>query len=208
MYWGLTTIFQYFQVRLERRLSKGYVRGTAGVGPCAVGRLMSGFRRRIARRPRRGPQEVVRGPRGAVRDRPRGRRRRGGRDLRPVGVRQEHPPAVHQLPRGADVGLDRGRRHPGRGRAPSHARDARADPAAPHPRRDGVPGLQPVPAPDRPRERDRGPGHRARHVTARGASAAAASSSSSSAWPRRPTSTRSSSPAASSSAWRSHERSR
>ena len=31
MYWGLTTIFQYFQSRLERRLSKGYVRGTAGV---------------------------------------------------------------------------------------------------------------------------------------------------------------------------------
>lgn len=32
MYWGLTTIFQYFQGRLERRLSRGYVRGTAGVG--------------------------------------------------------------------------------------------------------------------------------------------------------------------------------
>jgi polar amino acid transport system permease protein len=31
MYWGLTTIFQYLQLRLERRLSKGYVRGTAGV---------------------------------------------------------------------------------------------------------------------------------------------------------------------------------
>jgi polar amino acid transport system permease protein len=31
MYWGLTTIFQYFQLRLERRLSKGYVRGTSGV---------------------------------------------------------------------------------------------------------------------------------------------------------------------------------
>jgi polar amino acid transport system permease protein len=31
IYWGLTTIFQYFQLRLERRLSKGYVRGTAGV---------------------------------------------------------------------------------------------------------------------------------------------------------------------------------
>ena len=31
MYWGLTTVFQYFQLRLERRLSKGYVRGTARV---------------------------------------------------------------------------------------------------------------------------------------------------------------------------------
>jgi polar amino acid transport system permease protein len=30
LYWGLTTVFQYFQLRLERRLSKGYVRGTAG----------------------------------------------------------------------------------------------------------------------------------------------------------------------------------
>lgn len=29
MYWGLTTIFQYFQGRLERRLSKGYVRAVA-----------------------------------------------------------------------------------------------------------------------------------------------------------------------------------
>ncbi len=31
LYWALTTVFQYFQLRLERRLSKGYVRGTAGV---------------------------------------------------------------------------------------------------------------------------------------------------------------------------------
>ena len=31
IYWGLTTVFQYFQLRLERRLSKGYVRGTAWV---------------------------------------------------------------------------------------------------------------------------------------------------------------------------------
>jgi polar amino acid transport system permease protein len=32
MYWGLTTLFQYFQIRLERRLGRAYVRGTAGVG--------------------------------------------------------------------------------------------------------------------------------------------------------------------------------
>jgi polar amino acid transport system permease protein len=31
IYWGLTTIFQYFQLRLERRLSRGYVRGTAAL---------------------------------------------------------------------------------------------------------------------------------------------------------------------------------
>ena len=30
MYWGLTTLFQYFQIRLERRLGRAYVRGTAG----------------------------------------------------------------------------------------------------------------------------------------------------------------------------------
>ena len=33
MYWALTTIFQYFQLRLERRLSKGFVRGH-GAGRC------------------------------------------------------------------------------------------------------------------------------------------------------------------------------
>jgi polar amino acid transport system permease protein len=31
LYWGLTTVFQYSQVRLERRLSRGHVRGTSGV---------------------------------------------------------------------------------------------------------------------------------------------------------------------------------
>jgi hypothetical protein len=29
MYWALTAIFTYFQTRLERRLSKGYVRAAA-----------------------------------------------------------------------------------------------------------------------------------------------------------------------------------
>jgi polar amino acid transport system permease protein len=32
IYWGLTTLFQFFQIRLERRLGRAYVRGTAGVG--------------------------------------------------------------------------------------------------------------------------------------------------------------------------------
>ena len=40
VYWGLTTVFQFFQLRLERRLSKGYVRGTAGV-PVAGHRHMA-----------------------------------------------------------------------------------------------------------------------------------------------------------------------
>jgi polar amino acid transport system permease protein len=41
LYWGLTTVFQYFQLRLERRLSKGYVRGTAGT-------VVQGQHRRVA----------------------------------------------------------------------------------------------------------------------------------------------------------------
>jgi len=32
MYWALTTLFQFFQIRLERRLGRAYVRGTAGIG--------------------------------------------------------------------------------------------------------------------------------------------------------------------------------
>ena len=39
MYWGLTTIFQYFQLRLERRLGKAYVRGTAGVAVAGQQRM-------------------------------------------------------------------------------------------------------------------------------------------------------------------------
>ena len=42
MYWALTTVFQYFQVRLERRLSQGYVRGTAGVAFAAEERARKG----------------------------------------------------------------------------------------------------------------------------------------------------------------------
>jgi polar amino acid transport system permease protein len=30
IYWGLTTVFQFFQIRLERRLGRAYVRGTTG----------------------------------------------------------------------------------------------------------------------------------------------------------------------------------
>jgi polar amino acid transport system permease protein len=41
IYWLLTTIFSYFQGRLERRLSKGYVRAAAGM-PRPRARLLSG----------------------------------------------------------------------------------------------------------------------------------------------------------------------
>jgi polar amino acid transport system permease protein len=45
LYWGLTTVFQYFQLRLERRLSKGYTRGTASV--LSVGHHEAGGGRRV-----------------------------------------------------------------------------------------------------------------------------------------------------------------
>ncbi|MDH4103980.1 MAG: amino acid ABC transporter permease [Thermoleophilia bacterium] len=41
VYWALTTIFQYFQLRLERRLSRGHVRGTAGVAVQGQSRMAS-----------------------------------------------------------------------------------------------------------------------------------------------------------------------
>ena len=77
MYWGLTTIFQYFQLRLERRLSKGYVRGTARVA--VAGSASSATSERNGGLPRTGrgrverPVEVLRRARGAEGRRPRGR---------------------------------------------------------------------------------------------------------------------------------------
>jgi hypothetical protein len=35
MYWALTAIFTFFQSRLERRISKGYVRGAPTGGKAA-----------------------------------------------------------------------------------------------------------------------------------------------------------------------------
>jgi polar amino acid transport system permease protein len=42
IYWGLTTVFQYFQLRLERRLSKGFVRGTAATNVLGQARRPTG----------------------------------------------------------------------------------------------------------------------------------------------------------------------
>ncbi|HET9722264.1 MAG TPA: amino acid ABC transporter permease [Actinomycetota bacterium] len=42
IYWGLTTVFQYFQTRLEKRLSKGYVRGAATPAKPTVIRTTAG----------------------------------------------------------------------------------------------------------------------------------------------------------------------
>jgi polar amino acid transport system permease protein len=41
MYWALTAIFTYFQTRLERRLSKGYVRAAAGTARDRRPKLLS-----------------------------------------------------------------------------------------------------------------------------------------------------------------------
>ena len=57
---------------------------------------------------------------------PRGLPARDDLPHRPVRIRQEHAPALHQLPRGADRRDDRGRRTPRRGRSA-----ARAEPRAP-----------------------------------------------------------------------------
>ena len=69
---------------------------------------------------------------------------------RQVRERQEHAAAVHELPRGADDGRDRGRRDPGgrRPAQPAQPRPPGADPADPAGGADGVPGVQPVPAPE------------------------------------------------------------
>ena len=86
-------------------------------------------------------------------------------DPGPVGVGQEHVPALSQLPRGAD-----GRRVDIGGvvvEAEPHeaprSSGRGADPPAPAARRDGVPGVQPVPAPDRHRQPHRGADPRQGH---------------------------------------------
>ena len=62
LYWGLTTIFSYFQGRLERRLSRGFVRAGGGAPARAVKpRFLSGGRGDLAGAggvaPAEGPEE-------------------------------------------------------------------------------------------------------------------------------------------------------
>ena len=88
--------------------------------------------------------------------------RRDGHDPRPFGEWQEHVPALPELPRGAD----RRRRSTSAAGAwwpiaaqPLKRRDRAGvgrDPPAPAARRDGVPGVQPVPASVRARQPHRG----------------------------------------------------
>ena len=94
----------------------------------------------------RGRDQGVRRARGPARDRPRGRRARGGRADRRLGLGQVDAAALHRPARG-----DRRRRHLPRRRGDhrSLGRPGRG----PAPARPRLPGLQPVPAPDRARER-------------------------------------------------------
>ena len=76
---------------------------------------------------------------------PEGDARRAHRDLRPVGLRQVDDDPLHQPAGRAPEGPDHRRRHG----ADQRSEEDRRDP----PRgRHGVPALQPVPAPDHPRE--------------------------------------------------------
>ena len=164
--------------------------------------------RRGARRPRARLAEVLRGQ-----PRPARRHDRGlpqGDDLphRQVGVGQEHPAALHQLPRGADRGLDRGRRLPRRCRPAQRAQQGppRADPPDPAAGPDGVPGVQPVPAPEGDRQPHRGARPREGRAAATRRSRPRRSTWPRSACPRSATSTRGGCPAARSSASRSRGR--
>ena len=93
-----------------------------------------------------GLHKSLRPPRGAQGRRHGGAPGRGRRHLRPVRFGEVDPAALRELPRGPDRG------HASRSpamrleRRPPHPAQARADPPAAAPRRDGVPAVQPVPA--------------------------------------------------------------
>src|SRR5579884_557524 len=113
--------------------------------PCDEHRL--GRRRRLPR----GNTQVVRPDRSAARRRPHGPLRRARGDLRAVGLGQVDPPPDDQPARGAERGLGAGARQGVRARGREAARQPRrAAPAG----RDGLPAVQPVPAPDGAEQRD------------------------------------------------------
>ena len=125
--------------------------------------------------------------------------RRGADDHRPERKREEHAPALRQPARAAERRADLLR---GRGDHPQGNRRLGHAPAD----RDGVPAVQPLPAPDRDGQPD------ARHApdpppaARRGRAARAGAARAGRALRRRPSSIRTSSPAASSSGSRSPAR--
>ena len=119
-------------------------------GPAARRRVPSDERRRG--RPHRRAAQELRPPGGGPRGRHGGPPRRGGGHLRALRLRQVDGAALRELHRGPHRGLDRGGRHPARGRAP-HPAQARAGPPAAAARRHGLPAVQPVPQHDGARQR-------------------------------------------------------
>ena len=152
-----------------------------------------------------GPQ-ALRPARGAEGHLARGAARRGHLHARPVRLRQVDLPALHQPPRedqrGPAVGGRQARGLPPAGRQAVRAARLRGRAGALGDR-DGVPALQPVPAHDGARERDRGahPGEGRGQGHGRGGGQAAARARR--AWATRSTAIRRSCRAASSSASRS-----
>ena len=83
-------------------------RPTAGVGHEWIRpRLSAADPRRRADRASRRPREVLRLQPRAARRGPGGSAARGGDDHRPLRLRQDDAPALHQLPRGADRRIGR-----------------------------------------------------------------------------------------------------
>ena len=109
----------------------------------------------------RGPAQVVRQARGAARDRPRRRRARGRLPDRRLRLGQVDAAPLRQPARAGRRGTHRHRR---RG---DHGARRRRQPHPPRDR-DRLPGLQPLPAHERARQRDARPAEGARHAAAAG----------------------------------------
>ena len=146
-------------------------------------------RTRTCSRPR-GPEDL-RAQRGPERDRPAGGAAGTRLPHRPVGLGKKHPSALLQPPGGADRRHHSRRRHRPPVALHRHQRDAAAG-------RHGLPGLQPLPAPDGARQRDprAAQGHAALPRGSR--RGRPRSSSGGSVSPRRPALTRPNCPAGSS----------
>ena len=124
------------------------------------------------------------------------RTRRGADDYRPQRLGQVDAAALHQPPGGARQRADRRGRHRAEQAQGQYQQGARGD-------RDGLPALRAVPASDSAGEYHAGAASRSASAAREEAERIALDCSKRSASPRRPTTTRRSSPAGSSSASRS-----
>ena len=112
IYWMLTIIFSLVQERLEKRMAEsdgsGYERQPR---PVRHARRADPIGCRADRARDRHPEVLWWQPRSQGRH-PGGLPARDDLPDRQVRIRQEHAPPLHQLPRGADGGVHRGRRAP------------------------------------------------------------------------------------------------